>query len=32
MYWLVSENFETIKGTFVINMDRRMSKVYLSKI
>ena len=30
-YWVVSENFKTTKGTFVINLNRDLSKVSLSK-
>lgn len=30
-YWVVSENFKTSKGTFVINLDKDLNKVSLNR-
>ncbi|KQB36264.1 hypothetical protein AOG55_04560 [Acidiplasma cupricumulans] len=31
-YWVVSENFKTVKGSFRINLDKDLNKVSISQV
>ena len=31
-YWVVSENFKTVKGSFQINLDKDLNKVSISQV